>query len=146
MLFAGFDVRERRERSRASLEAVGLSERATHRPDQLSVASRQVLAAEQSYALASISLWEVSMLFAKGRLTTSVSLEKWFASSLPKNLAITLEITPAIAIDANHLPGQFHGDPADRLIVATARQYGLTLTTSDQEILDYPHVKSLSTR
>jgi PIN domain nuclease of toxin-antitoxin system len=46
-------------------------------------------------------------------------------------------ITPAIAIDASYLPGDFHADPMDRLIVATARHLGMPVVTSDRKILGY---------
>ncbi|MEK7752075.1 MAG: PIN domain-containing protein, partial [Acidobacteriota bacterium] len=52
-------------------------------------------------------------------------------------------LTPDIAYDANHLPGAFHKDPADQIIVATARTHGLVLVTGDDKILQYHHVKTL---
>ncbi len=52
-------------------------------------------------------------------------------------------LTPEIAIDAANLPGSFHPDPADRLIVATARAHGATLLTTDAKILAYSHVSTL---
>jgi PIN domain nuclease of toxin-antitoxin system len=54
-----------------------------------------------------------------------------------------IELTPEIVVDAANLPGSFHPDPADRLIVATARAHGATLLTTDAKILAYPHVQTL---
>ena len=85
-------------------------------------------------AIASISLWEIAALFAKGRLrsrgTTEASLE-----AILKATGVSLrEITPAIASLATQFPADFSADPADRLIAATARAEGLTLITRDERI------------
>jgi PIN domain nuclease of toxin-antitoxin system len=85
-------------------------------------------------AIASISLWEIAALFAKGRLrsrgTTEASLE-----AVLKATGVSLrEITPAIAALATQFPPDFSPDPADRLIAATARAEGLTLVTRDERI------------
>lgn len=53
-----------------------------------------------------------------------------------------IDLTPKIAIEATELPGDFHKDPADRLIVATARVHDCRLLTVDTQILNYPHVKT----
>ena len=52
----------------------------------------------------------------------------------------------AVAIEAYALPGRFHADPADRLLVATARVHGLTLVTADKRILKYPEVRVIDAR
>lgn len=53
-----------------------------------------------------------------------------------------LDLTPQITIESIRLPGEFHRDPADQIIVATARIYDAPLLTFDEKILNYPHVKS----
>ncbi len=85
-------------------------------------------------AIASISLWEIAALFARGRLrsrgTTEASLE-----AILKATGVSLrEITPTIASLATQFPADFSSDPADRLIAATARAEGLTLVTRDEHI------------
>lgn len=85
-------------------------------------------------AIASISLWEIAALFAKGRLrsrgTTEASLE-----AILKATGVSLrEITPTIAALATQFPADFSLDPADRLIAATARAEGFTLVTRDERI------------
>ncbi|MBU0936818.1 MAG: type II toxin-antitoxin system VapC family toxin [Spirochaetes bacterium] len=87
--------------------------------------------------LADISLWEAAMLTAKGRLKLDWPLVRWLekAAGIP-GLAV-VPITPCIAADSATLPGSFHGDPADRLIVATARSINACLITLDAAILDY---------
>ena len=58
--------------------------------------------------------------------------------------ALPLDLTHEIAWEAYNLPGRFHNDPADRILVATARLMKLTLVTADNLILRYPHVKTMS--
>ena len=82
-----------------------------------------------------ISVWEVAMLEAKGRLSLKPTLEEWIALNL--QFPAELEpIHPSISIQSCRLPG-FHGDPADRLIVATALVLGLPLATADVRILEW---------
>jgi PIN domain nuclease of toxin-antitoxin system len=57
---------------------------------------------------------------------------------------LLLDLTPRIAVASTELPGSFHRDPADQIIVATARVHGLPLLTSDERILNYPHVQTLA--
>lgn len=96
--------------------------------------------------VAAISVWELGMLVAKGRLTLDRDVGEWVqaALSLPGMGLIALE--PEIAVAASRLPGEMHGDPADRLIVASARHIGAVLITDDKLILDYAeagHVRAL---
>ena len=85
-----------------------------------------------------ISVWELSMLVANNRVTLSKPINKWVEDSLNQpgvNLSL---LTPEVAIESGFLP-EFHGDPADRIIVATARLNNLILLTRDRKILDYGH-------
>ena len=84
--------------------------------------------------LSAISVWEVAMLEAKGRLRFNVPCEKWVAEALRTPGLSLVELTPEIAIDSTRLPGVFHGDPADRIIVATARCLQARLLTLDRGI------------
>ncbi len=73
-------------------------------------------------------------------------LARWLAIALRPAFVQVISIGAEIAREANELPGDFHGDPADRLIVATARLRNLTLVTSDERLLRYTHVPTLDTR
>jgi PIN domain nuclease of toxin-antitoxin system len=101
---------------------------------------------EGAVLLSAISPWEVAMLVSKGRLTLDRDVGEWVgtAVSIP---GIRLEpISPEIAVASTRLPGNIHHDPADRLIAATARHFGVLLITDDQLLLDYGtagHLKSL---
>lgn len=87
--------------------------------------------------VAAISVWEVGMLVAKGRIQLGLPLAEWVRRALDAPGLVLADLTPEIAIEANSLPGAFHGDPADRMIVATARITGATLYTRDRSILAY---------
>lgn len=102
--------------------------------------SRKIVEAsfsEKALAISAISLWELSMLEAKGRLALSEPCLDWIQQSVEKLQLEILEISPEIAVESSRLPGGFHGDPADRIIVATARKSRRTLVTQDELILSY---------
>lgn len=84
-----------------------------------------------------ISVWEVAMLEAKGRLTLSADCESWVQEALAAPGIHLAELTSHIAISSTRLPGVFHGDPADRILIATARETEATLLTADRAILQY---------
>ncbi|MBI3292468.1 MAG: type II toxin-antitoxin system VapC family toxin [Elusimicrobia bacterium] len=84
-----------------------------------------------------ISVWEVAMLETKRRITFSVSCLEWVQRALRIPGMVLASLTPEIAVESSRLPGNFHGDPADRIIVATARSLGATLVTQDERILAY---------
>lgn len=98
--------------------------------------------AEAPLLLADISLWEVAMLHAKGRIQLTRPLEQWLDLTTAPPLVRRLPLTPRIAADAATL--DLHGDPADRMIVATARVHGATLLTHDARILSSGLCSTLS--
>ncbi len=84
--------------------------------------------------LAEISLWEVAMLVERDRLELDMDLERWLAvASAPATVELA-RLTPAVAAEVARLPEKFHRDPADRLIVATARVMKLRVLTRDKKI------------
>ena len=93
--------------------------------------------------IASISIWEFAMMAAKKRIRLKISVAKWLSRALKETGLGVIEISPEIAIDASNLPGNFHKDLADRLIVATARVNNLRLVTKDEKMLSYPHVDAV---
>jgi PIN domain nuclease of toxin-antitoxin system len=70
-------------------------------------------------------------------------LEEWMEQALAYPGVQLIELTPRIAIESTKLPGSFHRDPADQIIVATARVYDIPLLTADSRIVQYPHVRTL---
>jgi PIN domain nuclease of toxin-antitoxin system len=90
-----------------------------------------------------ISCWEVAKLVEYKRLTLPCPVAEWFDQALAYPGIGLLDLTPRIAVESTQLPDGFHSDPADQLIVATARVYESALLTADSKILSYPHVKIL---
>lgn len=87
--------------------------------------------------VSAITPWEIAMLVEKGRLRLNLEVGAWVERALALPGVDLLPIEPAIAVDSVRLPGAFHPDPADRLIVATARHRPATLLTADGAILKY---------
>lgn len=96
--------------------------------------------------LSSVSALELAQLTYKGRLTLSQPVDKWFEDSLRRFCFRKSDMDHRIAVEAYQLPGSFHPDPADRLLVATARLEGFTLLTADRRILEYPSAKTFDAR
>ena len=93
--------------------------------------------------VSSISAWEVAMLIEKGRLILSMDVESWLDEVSQIEGVRFVEIDNEIAIKSTMLPDDFHKDPADRMIVATARKFSIPLVTADTKLLVYPHVKTI---
>lgn len=95
-------------------------------------------AANQGRLLLSvISVWELGILEAKGRIRLQIPCEQWVKEALATPGLSVAPLTPEIALDSSRLPGAFHGDPADRIIVATARRRAARLVTLDHRIVEY---------
>jgi PIN domain nuclease of toxin-antitoxin system len=92
---------------------------------------------EDQLLVSAITPWEVALLTAKGRLKLKRDVSEWLDAALGMP-GIHLEpLSPAIAVASTRLPGEIHGDPADRILVATARHTDAVLVTADLQILDY---------
>lgn len=90
-----------------------------------------------------MSCWEVAKLVEYGRLELACAIEEWMAQAVAYPGMQLLELTLRIAIESTKLPGSFHRNPADQIIVATARVYDIPLLTADSHILQYLHVRIL---
>ena len=127
----------------AWLRAVG----AIHEPN--STAQATLMAHKNApFALSAISVWEICTKFRKKphELSLTLPLDAWLNKALEPRFIKVIPIDADLARLSNELPAPFHEDPADRLIVATARRSGMILVTSDEKIIKYPHVESLDTR
>ena len=94
-------------------------------------------------AIASISIWEFAMMVTKGRINVKIDPKRWLNNAIGKSGLQVIELTPEIAMESCNLPGDFHKDPADQIIVATARAHNLTILTKDRKIIEYPHVQAI---
>jgi PIN domain nuclease of toxin-antitoxin system len=90
-----------------------------------------------------ISCWEVAKLAELGRLALRCPVVDWLRQALAYPGIQLMDLSVAIAIESTRLPGPFHRDPADQIIVATARVHDIPLLTADARILAYPNVKLL---
>lgn len=81
-----------------------------------------------------VSLWEAQMMFAKRRLPLKMPFDRWLYLATKPSLVTMTRITPSVALRLNELPADFHADPADGIIVATALAAGVPLLTYDRKI------------
>jgi len=112
--------------------------------ERLSSHHRQVITAGESdgIAVSVFSFWEVAMLARKGRVDLGgATIDQWIDRLLLIPTLHVLPVTPQLLLESTILPGPFHSDPADQIIVATARAHSLPLLTEDRKIIDYPHVQ-----
>jgi PIN domain nuclease of toxin-antitoxin system len=92
--------------------------------------------------VSAISCWEVAMLVNRGRLALSLDVERWLALLASHPAVRLLALDPTVAVAATRLPEPFHADPADRFLVAQARELGIPLLSADSKIRSYGHVRS----
>lgn len=98
---------------------------------------------EGQVAVSSISAWEIAMLVSKGRLALAMDVDEWVATVAEIDGVEFVPVTQSLAIQSVRLPGDFHPDPADQMIVALARHLSAPLVTADHKIRDYQHVKTI---
>jgi PIN domain nuclease of toxin-antitoxin system len=113
---------------------------------RLSVAARRAIerrSAEGALALSLMSVWEVAKKVEKAQLVLDRPVETWVDEALNRPGLQLLELTRPILLGSCRLPGPFHGDPADQIVVATARDRDAVIVTKDERIRRYPHVRSL---
>lgn len=111
-------------------------------PAKLGKETRRLLRRERVRGVAAISCWEVAMLAARGRIELDREPAAWMDDALREVGADLLPLTPAVAAASAQL-GTFQGDPADRLIVATALTHGAVLVTKDERIREFGAVRTV---
>jgi PIN domain nuclease of toxin-antitoxin system len=94
-------------------------------------------------AIASITLWELAMMIALGRITPRGTPEAWLTELVERSGVVVKDITPAVATLATQFPHDFPPDPADRLIAATARAEGMSLVTRDAKLRGSPVLRTV---
>lgn len=114
-----------------------------HRDPQLPSHLQELIEQRRSdgIAVSAISCWEVAKLVERERLELPLDIHEWMDLALVGSGIDLVALSPAIAIASTTLPGEFHRDPADQIIVATSRVLDARLATCDQRIIRYPHVK-----
>ncbi len=92
---------------------------------------------EGQLLVSAISIWEISMLTKKGKLTMKEPVLQWIKEALSAPYIHLTPLSPEVAIESCQLPGEFHGDPADRIITASSRVLNVPLLTKDERIHIY---------
>ena len=108
------------------------------RTDNLSTAAKDSLQSADQVLVSAISLWEVAMLMEKGRIPIDRSVQDFFDHALAKRRIEVVPISTAIAARCSEFGTTLHGDPADRLIAATALELSIPLVTRDQRLARVP--------
>lgn len=110
----------------------------TDEPSRLSEPAREAVERADTIAVSAISCWEVAMLALRGRVTLDRELGRWVRQALAQPGILAVPLSPRVALDAALLEREgFAGDPADRMIYATARDAGARLVTRDARIRDF---------
>jgi len=99
--------------------------------------------AKDDLSLSLISVWEVAKTVEKAQLVLDRPVDQWLELALARPGLHLVELTRPILVESCKLPPPFHGDPADQLIVATARNCDAVIITKDQRIRAYAHVRSV---
>lgn len=114
--------------------------------DKLTEQYREIIQNHENEGLgvSIFSCWEVAKLVELKKLALHCPLREWLETSLNYPGMRLLNLTPEIVIESTQLPGKFHRDPADQIIVATARVHNCPLLTKDDRILNYPYIELLN--
>ena len=99
------------------------------------------LADNGSVLVSAITAWEIAQLIACGGLALAMELDAWLREIAAIQGVSLVPVSVATAIDSVRLPGEFQKDPADRMLVALAREYNAVLVSADEKIQRYPHVR-----
>lgn len=112
----------------------------------LSEAAKQAIEQELlngDVVISAISAWEIALLVERGRLSLSMDVSTWLSMVEQIDGVHFMPVDVEISVKSTHLPGEFHKDPADRMIVATARKLAVPLISKDEKIRNYAHVKTI---
>lgn len=112
-------------------------------PHALEAIGHELQADDGEILISAISAWEMALLVEKGRLTLSMSIDDWLDTVEEIDGVRFVAVDAATAVESTRLPGEFHKDPADRMIVTLARHFNAELVTADDKITAYRHVRTV---
>ncbi len=116
-------------------------------PETIGAKTRALLeTTSDDLCVSAVSSLEIARLVSGRLLELQGNLDRWVRTAIDSIEARSLDVDHRVAIEAYKLPGRFHKDPADRMLVATARIHGLTLVTADERILSSRAVRTLDAR
>ncbi|MFP4309272.1 MAG: type II toxin-antitoxin system VapC family toxin [Desulfococcaceae bacterium] len=118
----------------------------THDPDRLSASQIQIIREHETDipGVGAVSVWEIARLAEHNRLEFPGGIDDWLRQALSCPGIRPMGLSAEIAVESTRLSGEFHRDPADQIIVATARDHGVPLVSSGRKIIAYPHVATVS--
>lgn len=117
-----------------------------HEPSRLSPTATARIKSEEANGgllISAISVWEIAVKSGIGKLPLPLPIDDWFAQAVRYPGIVIEPLNPLDAIASTQLPGEFHKDPADRILIAISRRYDIPLVTCDEKILRYPHVQAI---
>jgi PIN domain nuclease of toxin-antitoxin system len=117
-----------------------------HDSNQLSAPAQNIITEAENnnnILISSISVWEIATKQSLNKLQLPLPIHEWFELAQQQPGTVIEPLSPLDAIHSANLPGEFHKDPADRILVAIARRYDIPLITCDEKILNYPYVKTI---
>lgn len=109
----------------------------------LKAINKEISKEDGQIIISSITTWEIALLIKKGRLALTMDVDDWIDTVASIEGVRFVPIDNDVAIQSVRLPGEFHPDPADRMITALARHLSVALVTSDEKIIAYKHVKTI---
>nr|WP_240308006.1 type II toxin-antitoxin system VapC family toxin [Thiohalospira halophila] len=109
----------------------------------LEAIEQELQADDGEILIPAISAWEIALLVEKGRLALSMNTDDWLETVDEIEGIRFAPLDAATAVEATRLPGEFHKDPADRMIVALARRFNAVLVTADEKITAYRYVRTV---
>ncbi len=112
-------------------------------PKRLSARAGRAIEDCDEIGVSAISAWEVAMLVAKGRLTLDRDVLVWVRQALALLGVVLVPLSPEIAVASAALGADFPGDPADRIVVATALRHHAPLVTRDRRLRSVPSLKTI---
>lgn len=111
------------------LEGIELNER--------QVASIESARKKNKLYISAISIWEISLLANRGRIAFAIDMKEWVSQVMNIPGLNMIELSPDVLIESTILPTYMHKDPADRMIIASARSMNSYLMTKDEKIIEY---------
>lgn len=117
-----------------------------HEPSQLSSKAKAIIDIEEpqdGLLVSTISVWEIAVKFSIGKLSLPLPIDEWYKLAQEHSGVVIEPLSALDAIASTQLPGNFHKDPSDRILVAIARRYAIPLITCDAKIINYPHMRTI---
>jgi PIN domain nuclease of toxin-antitoxin system len=107
----------------------------------LASGAKQAITKADTLGVSIISCWEVAMLVSKQRIGFTIDVQDWIDQALQRPKIQLLPLDTQIVVTSTRLPGEFHGDPVDRMIVASCLKFGAPLVTKDKRIKDWRQIR-----